>query len=458
MKTFNIVLFTCLSCILCAQDFNNLIETGDKYFNVKDYTTAVTYFSQAIKADSLQVKGYWYRGDAYFYSKKYPEALSDYKRIVKMNPGNARFFGKLGDTWYNMDYFSEALTCYDSCIILDSKNGTYWFYRGDCYKKLNNNEHACSDYEKAYQLGEKTARNQAKLIGCKWVSKIEMQELCSTEEPKISKISIDAFTGAILICKGFTFEEFKVEPLNTGGFLTHFNLDILQQYKFSIKNPIGLCPDKDTNVFPGTGFIIMDDKNAKIMDVEDLYKNNDISVSKIDLSSLSLKIKCVGLVVDKDYFLKINFFDHRSKNQLIVNFPFKLVKNSYTSNSIYSTKGSLGKNIESKSNQIEIKSFKIFDKGNPAELQLFELNNKKVYTAVFDLSTNLTGIQNYEIRFINQQGEIASKLNGKANVLNHKLNIDFKNDQLLPGEYIMWIKSWDDSGKLLGLTVPVTIK
>lgn len=59
---------------------------GMYYFDGKDYQTAITYFSDAIKRDTKYNQAYWYRAESYFNVRDYHRCLADVRTALTLPP------------------------------------------------------------------------------------------------------------------------------------------------------------------------------------------------------------------------------------------------------------------------------------------------------------------------------------------------------------------------------------
>ena len=77
-------------------------------------------------------------------------------------PENAKFYTNLGNTYLKQNEYVEAVKKYNKAIQLNDKFVMTYINRGIAYSKIGQNNKACSDWERACELGECNMLNIAK--------------------------------------------------------------------------------------------------------------------------------------------------------------------------------------------------------------------------------------------------------------------------------------------------------
>ena len=109
---------------------NNLFNLGFQSANIKDYKSAIDYFTEVIKLNPKNSMAYNNRGNA----------KSDLSNIREKN---SEEFNKL---------INEAIEDYNKAIEIDDKNLLAYYNRGNAKMKLQKLEKAINDYDKAIEL------------------------------------------------------------------------------------------------------------------------------------------------------------------------------------------------------------------------------------------------------------------------------------------------------------------
>ncbi|MGD0709615.1 MAG: tetratricopeptide repeat protein [Bacteroidales bacterium] len=137
-------------------------ERGKAKLHQSDWTGAISDLSKAIELNPKDENIYSFRGLAKDALKDYTGAKTDLNKAIELNPKDAMaYFNRSFVMDETSDYSNEILD-FDKVIRLDSLNkfgmNKYAYYlRGNAKHKLGNNEAACSDWNKAGELGESNA-------------------------------------------------------------------------------------------------------------------------------------------------------------------------------------------------------------------------------------------------------------------------------------------------------------
>ena len=441
-KTYPLFLFLFLGRAAFSQEFEKLLKKGDEYYTAQNYPEAINYFTQAIQADAKNSKGYWYRGDAYNDIKNHTEAVKDYSQAIEIEPTSKRFYKKRGDCYYNLNRFALAEKDYGKGLEINNKDSILWLYRGDCYAKMKDTAHACSDYQKAYELGEKSGRSSAKELGCQWVK--SFVKPCPSGTASIDKIEVDPFTGAVFILKGLGFETYEFKPKDGVAYITGPQIGKDESFVLKVLHPTNFCQDADENVFVGTGFKLYDEKGVELAATDDIYEDSKEGIPSSFLKSLSITLSFNKLETGKNYLLKVRFFDKRGHGEIWVEMPFKLASKTELFNNILFTEFTLGDGIKSGAVETEVK-----------KLTLKQSDTDKSYKINLEGITNTGSNFSYRLRLINDKGIIATEENGQAQVTNSNAELKFTTGDLAAGNYIIWLKLQDNTGKNIGFTIPM---
>jgi tetratricopeptide (TPR) repeat protein len=304
---------------LTAQTFDEILNKGDEFYNASNYAEAIKYFTQAIEVDKKNVKGYWYRADAYRQNQQFAEGVLDYTKALEFEPDNVKFYTRRGDCYYNINQYEKALKDYGRGIELENTNATLWLYRGDCYAKLGDNNNACDDYQKAFELGDKSAKTQARLVSCDWVK--VLQKPCPTDEPAISKVEIDPFTGAILISKGLSYRDFDIQTDEQETTITAPEFAMGESFNFKVNWPTNFCLSDEDEAFFGIGLKLYDEAGKELANIPNIYQEGQ-GIVQDALKYLSAKLDFdVPMEKGKTYSMVLRFFDTQGKGEVLMSLP-----------------------------------------------------------------------------------------------------------------------------------------
>jgi tetratricopeptide (TPR) repeat protein len=443
---------------LSAQTFDELLSKGDAFYEAANYSEAIKFFTLAIEKDKKNVKGYWYRADAYRQNLQYKEAVEDYSSALVLEPANIKFLTRRGDCYYSLNEYASALKDYTKGIELDAANATLWLYRGDCYAKLNETENACSDYQKAFSLGDKSAKGQAKDLACEWIKSL-LPKPCPTGEAEISKVEVDEFTGAVIVSRGLSYQDFQIKTENGDYSITGPEFALGESIVFKITNPANFCLNEDEEALIGTGFSLLDDKGKELGGAPNIYEGGQ-GLQQEYLKSMSITLDFEApMEVGKNYTLKIRYFDSGGNGEVTVLLPFKIALRTQNSASTFSSQSVLGSGVYSASVEIEPKSIEVKQKGKTIVIRPTGLIKNTTYAYALIANKRLPPNLNLTLRFVNDEGKVISEKILKPIIEASKVKFELSTVGLAPDFYRLWIRlNEPDSLQCLGVVIPVTVK
>lgn len=99
-----------------------LKRKGNEAFTLKDYESAISYYSEAISVDPCNHTLYSNRSGAYCANKNYEEAAEDARKVIELKPEWARGHSRLGAALEGMESLEEAESSYKNALKLDPTN------------------------------------------------------------------------------------------------------------------------------------------------------------------------------------------------------------------------------------------------------------------------------------------------------------------------------------------------
>eukprot|EP01126_Amoeba_proteus_P064220 TRINITY_DN8959_c0_g2_i7.p1 TRINITY_DN8959_c0_g2~~TRINITY_DN8959_c0_g2_i7.p1 ORF type:complete len:476 (-),score=71.83 TRINITY_DN8959_c0_g2_i7:441-1868(-) len=110
--------------ILMEDKARELKEKGNEAFKNKNWSEAISFFTQAIEIDTTNEIYYSNRSAAYIFMKQYKEALDDANRTIELKPNWSRGYQRKGTTLYLMCNFQESQQVFERGLVLDPENPT----------------------------------------------------------------------------------------------------------------------------------------------------------------------------------------------------------------------------------------------------------------------------------------------------------------------------------------------
>lgn len=86
--TKNILLLTVMTTVSFASQTEHLFEKGNKFYESKNYDSAVTYYEESLNQGIENSAIYYNLGNSYFRLKKSGKAILNYERARRLNPSD----------------------------------------------------------------------------------------------------------------------------------------------------------------------------------------------------------------------------------------------------------------------------------------------------------------------------------------------------------------------------------
>ena len=71
------------------EDLSSLIQKGDEFFDLEDYSKAIDFYTEAINLNDDDYETFYYRGISKYYLDQYEEAIKDLDSAIDLNPNEA---------------------------------------------------------------------------------------------------------------------------------------------------------------------------------------------------------------------------------------------------------------------------------------------------------------------------------------------------------------------------------
>lgn len=124
---------------------------------INQYSEALADYSKAIETNPYKSKYFYHRGLTYFQIGNYEQAKNDFTTTLSMDGENADIYVKLGFLKQQENDLKGAIEDYTKAITFNSKLGDAYYYRGLIYLQVLLPEKACTDLQKATDLGHPLA-------------------------------------------------------------------------------------------------------------------------------------------------------------------------------------------------------------------------------------------------------------------------------------------------------------
>ncbi len=147
-----------------------ILETGDIYFNAKDYSRAIWEYSLVLEKDpSLKAEAekklaesYFLYGKQSYDNKDYKNAKERFENAVKYKDDESEYHNWLGNANRRLENYDSAISNYKKAIELNSKHDNAWNGLGVCYNKKGMITEACNAWNEGVKLNNKFSVNNLK--------------------------------------------------------------------------------------------------------------------------------------------------------------------------------------------------------------------------------------------------------------------------------------------------------
>lgn len=182
MNRKKILIFVVSFFVVCplfaqtADDAYALYQTAAEYFDAKDYTSAIPYFTKAVPYyKKVYGAKHFYTADVYFYLGVSHSRMGNYQDAIawlekafaiydsphgdKASAANTLF--EIGYVHYKSENYDDALKCFKNCISrFDKKSqnilflANSYYYSGACQSEKDDYDSSIASYAKALKIYE----------------------------------------------------------------------------------------------------------------------------------------------------------------------------------------------------------------------------------------------------------------------------------------------------------------
>lgn len=123
-----IILFLMLSKVSFAQFTpQQLFDNGLEAFYDARYQDGINYFTEYIKSNNNDFKGYNYRGLCYQAMKNYPRSIEDFTRVISVTPNNSDGYLNRGNSYYFNNNNTAAMRDFQDALKLTPNSFEAYF-------------------------------------------------------------------------------------------------------------------------------------------------------------------------------------------------------------------------------------------------------------------------------------------------------------------------------------------
>lgn len=156
-----------------ALEFYN---SGCNKISGKNYTDAISDFSEALKLDRGFIQAYENRGVAKYYLKNYTGAIDDYSRALEINPDDFNTFGRRGWAKFYLQDFKGAIADFTKALIGPRNRTLYFNIRGEAEYLLKEYKVAINDFSRVIKSGSSDNYQRRKAFYWRGLARFETGE------------------------------------------------------------------------------------------------------------------------------------------------------------------------------------------------------------------------------------------------------------------------------------------
>lgn len=153
-----IVMFLSASMAVGQDDKSEaLFDKGFEAYEESDYTSAISYYTQAIEL-APKASYYYHRGVCYSLNGDNGKAIKDFDVAIEINEAYGDAYFERAYSYYVLEDNANALLNYDKAIELMPDYGPAYLNRGSVKYDMDNLDGACVDWKKAVILDIEIAK------------------------------------------------------------------------------------------------------------------------------------------------------------------------------------------------------------------------------------------------------------------------------------------------------------
>lgn len=147
------VLTTLMLALLCApafaQEGQDYLIKANRASLERRYDEAIFYYSEFIKLNPKDFRGYFNRGTTEYNAGKLRDAVSDFSKCLNLNPIYKEAFYYRAKCHEALNQNSKAVEDYTHILVKDSNNVAFLKARAECYYNMKHFNEALTDIDKA---------------------------------------------------------------------------------------------------------------------------------------------------------------------------------------------------------------------------------------------------------------------------------------------------------------------
>jgi glycosyltransferase involved in cell wall biosynthesis len=142
-----------------ANDTSIWMSKGNIFYDAQRFSEAIDAYNVILLLYPENKSALYNRADAYTSLKRYDEAIRDYQILSSKDKYNSEYYFNIGFCYLQQGKNQESILSFGKALDTDYSNlGLLLMLRGVAYNNLKLQGEACSDWQKAVELGYKDAQ------------------------------------------------------------------------------------------------------------------------------------------------------------------------------------------------------------------------------------------------------------------------------------------------------------
>ena len=129
-----------------------LSNLGNVYLQLKDYSKAIEAYDKSIRLESKYEEAWSNKGNALYELKRYDEAIACHDKALNLNPNYAEAWSNKGNVLNELKRYDEAIACHDKALNLNPNYAEAWSNKANALNELKRYDKSIAHLDKALSL------------------------------------------------------------------------------------------------------------------------------------------------------------------------------------------------------------------------------------------------------------------------------------------------------------------
>jgi predicted O-linked N-acetylglucosamine transferase (SPINDLY family) len=129
-----------------------LSNLGNVLLQLKEYNKALDAYDKSLKIDAKYEEAWSNKGNALYELKRNEEAITCHDKALSLNPNYAEAWSNKGNVFNALKRYDEAIACHDQALSLNSNYAEAWSNKGHVLNELKRYDEAVTCHDRALSL------------------------------------------------------------------------------------------------------------------------------------------------------------------------------------------------------------------------------------------------------------------------------------------------------------------